>query len=56
MPEIDILDAEKLFDILLDRVERGEEITITRDGKAVAKLVSAATKLGVPVLGYSEGQ
>jgi prevent-host-death family protein len=55
MPEIDILDAEKQFDILLDRAERGEEITITRDGKPTAKLIPA-TKLGVPVLGYSEGE
>lgn len=27
---------------LLDRVERGEEIVITRDGKRVAKLVPAS--------------
>lgn len=41
MTEIDVLEAEKNFDALLARVEAGEEIVITRDGVAVAKLVPA---------------
>ena len=38
MDTIAALDAEAYFDELLDRVERGERITITRQGKAVAVL------------------
>jgi antitoxin (DNA-binding transcriptional repressor) of toxin-antitoxin stability system len=37
--ELSNIDAGKLFLDLLDRVERGEEIMITRHGKRVAKLV-----------------
>lgn len=32
-------DAKEQFGILLQAVERGEEVMITRDGKPVAKLV-----------------
>ena len=39
MEEIGILDARNTFSALVERVERGEEVTITRHGKAVAKLV-----------------
>jgi prevent-host-death family protein len=31
--------------MLLDMVERGEEIIITRDGKPVARLVPSATRI-----------
>lgn len=34
-------DAKTHLSALLDRVERGEEITITRRGRAVARLVPA---------------
>jgi prevent-host-death family protein len=34
-------EAKNKLSELLDRAERGEEITITRRGKAVAKLVPA---------------
>ena len=37
--EIDVLEAERVFDALLERVEAGEDFVITRDGVAVAKLV-----------------
>jgi len=33
------LEAKTHFSALLDRVEKGEEITITRHGKPVARLV-----------------
>lgn len=56
MLEIDILEAEKQFDDLLERVERGEEIVITRNGEAVAQLVPIATDTGAPVLEYSEAK
>ena len=39
MHEIGAFEAKNTFGTLLDRVERGEEIVITRHGKAVARLV-----------------
>jgi prevent-host-death family protein len=36
-----LFEAKNRLSALLDRVERGEEITITRHGKPVAKLVPA---------------
>lgn len=39
MTEIGAFEAKNTLGSLLDRVERGEEIVITRHGKAVARLV-----------------
>jgi prevent-host-death family protein len=39
--EIGVFEAKNRLGALLDRVERGEEIIITRRGKPVAKLVPA---------------
>jgi prevent-host-death family protein len=39
MKEIGAFEAKNKLGQLLDRVERGEEVTITRHGKAVARLV-----------------
>lgn len=39
MSEIGAFEAKNRLGTLLDRVERGEEIVITRRGKRVAKLV-----------------
>jgi prevent-host-death family protein len=44
MREIGAFEAKNKFGQLLDWVEKGEEITITRHGKEVARLVPA--KLG----------
>jgi prevent-host-death family protein len=41
MDEIGSFDAKNRLSALLERVERGEEIMITRRGKPVAKLVPA---------------
>jgi prevent-host-death family protein len=41
MHQIGAFEAKNRLGSLLDRVERGEEIIITRRGKAVAKLVPA---------------
>jgi prevent-host-death family protein len=41
MDEIGAFEAKNTLSALLDRVEKGEEITITRRGKPVAKLVPA---------------
>jgi prevent-host-death family protein len=40
--QIGAFEDKNRLSSLLDRVERGEEIIITRRGKAVAKLVPAA--------------
>ena len=41
METIDAIDADSNLDTLLDRVERGEAVAITRHGKPVALLVPA---------------
>ncbi|MBB6147198.1 prevent-host-death family protein [Silvibacterium bohemicum] len=40
MTEIGAFEAKNTLGSLLDRVEQGEEIIITRHGRAVARLVS----------------
>jgi prevent-host-death family protein len=42
MRQVGAFDAKNRLSALLDRVERGEEIVITRRGRPVAKLVPAA--------------
>jgi prevent-host-death family protein len=46
MISVNTFTAKRLFGQLLRRVERGEEIVITRYGKAVARLVPAAANPG----------
>jgi len=41
MDSVSTFDAKNKLSALLERVERGEEIVITRRGRAVAKLVPA---------------
>jgi prevent-host-death family protein len=43
--EIGAFEAKNKFGMLLDRVEHGEEIVITRHGKPVARLVPNATRI-----------
>ena len=43
MQEIGAFEAKNTLGTLLDRVERGEEIIITRHGKPVARLVPATS-------------
>jgi prevent-host-death family protein len=43
METVGTFEAKTHLSALLERVERGEEITITRHGKAVARLVPVAT-------------
>lgn len=40
MDEKHHIEPDEPLDALLDRVERGEEVVIVRDGRPVAKLVS----------------
>jgi prevent-host-death family protein len=42
--QIGAFEAKNTLGSLLDRVEHGEEIVITRHGKPVAKLVSASER------------
>lgn len=42
MREVSVFDAKNKLGALLDEVERGGEIAITRRGKVIAKLVPAA--------------
>ena len=39
MREVGVVEARKAFGKLLDRVEKGEGVVITRHGKRVARLV-----------------
>ena len=49
MKTVAVFEAKNRFSELLNAVEQGEEITITRHGTAVARLVSVATAgQGVP--------
>jgi prevent-host-death family protein len=49
MSNIGAFEAKTHFSSLLDRVANGEEITITKHGKAVARLVSAeSTETSLP--------
>lgn len=41
MTEVGLFEAKTHLSKLVERVERGEEITLTRHGRAVAKLVPA---------------
>jgi prevent-host-death family protein len=45
MLEIGAFEAKNKLGALLDRVENGEEIIITRHGKAVAKLVPTSGRI-----------
>jgi prevent-host-death family protein len=42
--EVGTFEAKNRLSALLDLVEAGEEVTITRNGKAVARLVPARTR------------
>lgn len=42
MQEIGAFEAKNTLGSLLDRVEKGEEILITRHGKPVARLISSS--------------
>jgi prevent-host-death family protein len=44
--EVGAFEAKNTLGSLLDRVERGEEIVITRHGKPVARLVPNAGRAG----------
>ena len=50
MLEVNVKEARSKLSTLLNKVEQGEEITITRRGKKVARLVSTTTGSSLPSL------
>jgi antitoxin (DNA-binding transcriptional repressor) of toxin-antitoxin stability system len=48
MKTVAIVEAKDTLDALLDLVEKGEEVTITRGGRAVARLVTPVVRPGSP--------
>ena len=50
MLEVNVKEARSKLSILLDRVQRGEEIIIKRRGKKVALLVSPKSENALPSL------
>jgi prevent-host-death family protein len=54
MTEVGSFEAKNKFSELLDRVERGEEVVITRRGKPAAKLVPMRQPDATPTLTAAE--
>lgn len=50
MLEVNVKEARSKLSELLNKVEQGQEITITRRGKKVARLVSTRRKATLPSL------
>ena len=51
MLTVGVSEAEAQFASLLERVERGEEVVITREGKPVAKMVAPELTQGSGLTG-----
>lgn len=56
MQEVNVHEAKTHLSRLLARVERGEEVLISRAGKPVARLVPVAAPAGPRVLGGDKGR
>ena len=54
--EVNIHEAKTHFSRLIQRVEAGEEVTIARAGKPVARLVAIEQKKAVRPLGFARGE
>src|SRR5438876_11559397 len=54
--EVNIHEAKTHFSRLLQRVEAGEEITIARAGKPVAKLIAVGPQNGTRPMGMDRGK
>jgi len=50
MLEVNVKEARSKLSTLLNKVEQGEEITITRRGRKVARLVSMTKSASLPSL------
>jgi prevent-host-death family protein len=53
---VNVHEAKTHFSKLLARVERGQEVLISRAGKPVARLVPHAAKPRAPVFGADRGK
>jgi len=53
--ELNIHEAKTHFSRLLQRVEAGEEITIARAGKPIAKLIAIGPSSGTRPMGMDKG-
>lgn len=49
MRSVQVVEAKARFSSLLDSVESGEEIAITRHGKVIARLLPAAPSMAADV-------
>jgi prevent-host-death family protein len=56
MHDVNVHEAKTHLSRLLARVERGEEVVISRFGKPVARLVPIVAPSGPRVLGADKGQ
>lgn len=54
--QVSIADAKAQFAELIRRAEAGEEITVTRRGRAVARIVAAPPGLRIALIGAMKGQ
>jgi len=56
MEKVQLHDAKARLSELVDRAQAGEEVVISRHGRAVAKLVGYVPKRGVRRLGLLRGK
>jgi len=56
MKAINVHEAKTHLSRLLRRVDRGDSIVISRDGKPVARLVPIESAMAIPRLGMDEGR
>lgn len=54
--DVSIADAKASFAALVRKAEAGEAVTLTRHGKAVARIVAVPSAVDVPLLGGLKGQ
>lgn len=53
---VSVAEAKAKFSELVKRVEAGEEITVTRHGKVVARVVPPVKEASLPRIGALKGQ
>jgi prevent-host-death family protein len=56
MKKVNVHEAKTKFSELLNRVEGGEEITIAKAGRPVARLVPIREKTGERIAGTAKGK
>lgn len=54
--DVSIAEAKASFATLVRKAEAGEAVTLTRHGKAVARIVAVPSVADVPLLGGLKGQ